>query len=142
MKTIICGPRDFEDYDELCLAIEKSGFEITEVVSGAANGADSLGERWAKENSVKVSKFPAKWKDLSHPEAIIRENSYGKYNAKAGFIRNEEMSLYADACIGIIHNDTRGTADMVSRAKERELEVYEHHAYETDLMDAVEEIEF
>ena len=142
MKTIICGPRDFEDYDELLIAIDRCGFEITEVVSGAAKGADSLGERWAKENGVKCIKYPAKWNDLSHPEAKIKEGPYGKYNCLAGFFRNEEMAMYAEACIAIIHNDTKGTADMVERAKEKELELYEHHAYQTDMMDAVAEIEF
>jgi hypothetical protein len=141
MKTIICGPRDFNDYDELCVAIEKSGIEITEVVSGAAKGADSLGEKWAKDNNVKCIKFKAKWDDISHPEALIKENTFGKYNAKAGFIRNEEMAMYAEACVAI-DDGSNGTADMIRRAKEKGHELYCHPPYESDVMDAVGEIEF
>jgi hypothetical protein len=141
MKTIICGPRDFTDYEELCLAIEKSGIEITEVVSGSAKGADALGERWARENGVKYVKFKAEWKDIDHPEAIVKENAYGKYNAKAGPIRNEKMTMYAEACIAI-DTGSNDSADMIRKAKEKELELYCHAPYESDILDAAAEVEF
>jgi hypothetical protein len=139
MKTIICGPRDFNDYEELCLAIQKSGIKITQVVSGAASGADSLGERWARENKIPVVKFKPKWNDISHPKAVVKTNAYGKYNALAGFIRNEEMAMHAQACIAI---DTGSNDDMIEKAKEKELEVYCHLPYESDMMDEMKKVKF
>ena len=57
MKTIIAGSRDLTDYNLVKLAVEESGFEIAEVVSGGARGVDRLGERWAKEHGVPIKRF-------------------------------------------------------------------------------------
>lgn len=142
MKVVICGPRDFNDYDEVLLAIEKSEYEITEVVSGGAKGVDSLGEKWARENDIPIKRFLPDWKDLSVPNAVVKENSYGKYNAAAGSVSNEKMAFHADAVIAVVHGETRGTADMIKQGKEKELEVYQHIAYESDFMDAVGKVDF
>ena len=92
MSTIISGLRDFDDYDLLKDVIKKSTFKITEVVSGQARGVDDLGEKWAKENNLPISLFPADWHDLSVPGAVIKTNGYGqKYNILAGFQQNEKM---------------------------------------------------
>ena len=109
MKVIIAGSREFSDYELLCQVVEKSGFDITEVVSGCARGTDKLGERWAKENGIPVKKFPAKWDEL------------GK---DAGYIRNREMADYADALISIVFPNSRGTRHMVRVAKLRNMECY------------------
>ena len=34
---------------------------ITEIVSGKAKGADSLGEKYASLNNIPVKEFPANW---------------------------------------------------------------------------------
>lgn len=52
MKVIVAGSRWIDNYDVVKQAIEESGFEITEVVSGVARGADTLGENWADANDV------------------------------------------------------------------------------------------
>jgi hypothetical protein len=112
MKVIIAGSRDVNDYKLVELAIKRSGFKITEVVSGMADGVDKIGIEWAKNNNVKWKEFPADWKNLDAPGAIIRENSYGKYNVKAGFDRNEEMGAYAERAIIIIKDESKGSTHM------------------------------
>ena len=57
-----------------------------EIASGAAKGADKLGEQYAKERGFKLTKFPANC------------NKYGK---TAGPKRNQQMAQYADALIAI-----------------------------------------
>lgn len=109
MKVIIAGCRDFNDYAHVCRAIKESEFEITEIVSGGANGVDKLGERYAKENNIPVKKFPADW------------NKYGK---GAGPKRNGEMAEYADALIAVWDNCSRGTGNMIDKANQRGLDVY------------------
>ena len=99
MKVIVAGTRTIEDYEVVCKAIEESGFEITELVSGGARGVDKLGERWAKENGVPVNVFQAEWE---------------KYGNRAGPIRNVAMGSYADALIAIRHGPSPGTSHMVS----------------------------
>lgn len=63
MKLAIIGSRDFEDY-ELCknTILKNCNInEITEIVSGGAKGADSLGEKFAKENNIKLTLFLPNW---------------------------------------------------------------------------------
>jgi hypothetical protein len=52
-----------------------------EIVSGGAQGADALGERFAEWNGTAVKKFPADW---------------DKHGKAAGHIRNREMGDYAN----------------------------------------------
>ena len=111
MKTIIAGGRDIEDYDAVVTAVELSGFEITEVVSGAARGVDSLGERWAEEHGIHVKQFPARWE---------------KHGRKAGPLRNEEMAKYADALIAVWDGASRGTENMIGHATMNRLAVFVH----------------
>jgi hypothetical protein len=116
VKTIIAGGRDYQftKLDEALLDAMRD--QITEVVSGKAPGADTCGERWARARGIPVHDAPAKWSDLSHPDALIRIRRDGsKYDARAGFRRNQEMADYADACI--LFPGGTGTEDMAKRAK-------------------------
>lgn len=98
-KLVIAGGRDFigteDDFhhiDDLC-----DYYEITEIVSGKAKGADLFGEECANRLNIPVKPFPADWDNLEAPGAIIRYTKYGKpYNAKAGTDRNEQMAIYTD----------------------------------------------
>jgi hypothetical protein len=130
MKVICCGPRDLEDYDLVEKAIEASGFKITLLISGGAKGADSLGEKWAKKNKVKIDRKPAEWDNLELLGAEIREryNTWKKCQEKyvwnAGFIRNSEMVKIADACIAIQIEETSGTQDTIKKCKEKGIPVF------------------
>jgi hypothetical protein len=131
LKTIIAGDREIKDIKLIEKAVKKSGFDITEVVSGAARGVDTLGEDWAKSKSIPIKRFPADWNNLKADGAVIKVNSYGKkYNVNAGFARNEEMAKYADALIAIQTNGpTSGTQSMIKLAKKYKLKIY---IYEKD----------
>ena len=54
MKLAIIGSRTFNNYELLCDHLEEHLNTTTMVVSGAARGADSMGEKWAKENGIKT----------------------------------------------------------------------------------------
>lgn len=99
MKVIIAGSRHmpFSMYPLIQQAVDKSGFNITEVVCGMARGADMFGAKWAYENKIPVKKFPANW------------DEHGK---AAGYIRNAEMAQYADAAIIFIWGGSSGSVDM------------------------------
>ena len=124
MKVIIAGSRDINSYNLIDQATKESGFDITEVVSGKANGVDTLGETWATNNGIPIKSFPALWDDFSQP-CHIKTNKYGKkYNSLAGFNRNQQMAEYGDALI-CIHNGSNGSEDMMKKMKELGKPVFE-----------------
>ena len=120
MRVIIAGSRFITDYDLVVKAVKESEFEITEVVCGAANGVDSLGERYAKENCIKLSYFYADWRGL------------GK---RAGYARNEQMSKYGEALIAVWDGESKGTKHMITLAKKKKLLVYVKNINEVNLND-------
>ncbi len=110
MKVIIAGSRTFDDYQTLKKICDHMLSESTniEIVSGTANGADKLGEKYAEENGYPITKFPADW------------NRFGK---SAGYVRNEEMAKYADALIAFHVDGSKGTQHMIDLAKKYNLKV-------------------
>ena len=131
MKVIVAGSRHIQDYSLVSTVISntlaKYNISITEIVSGCANGPDTLGEQWAVENGIKVEPFEALWDDLTVPNAKIKTNKWGKeYNALAGFQRNERMAEYGDVLIAIWDGKSIGTKDMIARAKKHDLFVLEY----------------
>src|SRR5690606_18107873 len=102
MKIIIAGSRYFTDVQDVRDAAAQCGFDITEVVSGAARGVDQLGEQWAKEHSIRVKQFCADWYEQG---------------LKAGMLRNAAMAGYADGLLAIWDGKSKGTADMIRKMR-------------------------
>lgn len=98
MKVIIAGSRTITDEKVLFKALRECEFEITEVVSGGARGADKLGENHAACLGIELKIFPANW------------DEHGK---KAGYLRNKEMGEYADALIALWDGQSKGTKHMI-----------------------------
>lgn len=102
MKYIIAGGRDFDNIYIMAQALDPFEKDITEVVSGTARGADSIGEQWARGRDIPVKRFEPNWEQ------------YGK---SAGFIRNSEMGAYADAAICFWNGKSAGTKHMIQTMK-------------------------
>lgn len=98
---------------------------IDELVSGANDASpDQWGETWASYRSdVDVVQFTPDWNDIDHPDAVVREGQYGKFDARAGPRRNGEMAEYANALVAFWDGDSNGTADMIDQAREAGLHV-------------------
>jgi hypothetical protein len=111
MRVIIAGSRTVKDYNELLYAITHSGFEITTVISGTAEGADRLGEQWAKDNGVPLERYPADW---------------NKYGFSAGYFRNVKMAETAEALILVWTGQSKGSASMKRIALMKQMLFYEH----------------
>ena len=112
-KVIIAGGRDFVDYNLLRekvnnILIEKRATHKIVIVSGCARGADTLGMRYASENTFDVDEYPAEW---------------DKYGKKAGYMRNVEMAENADALIAFWDGKSKGTKHMIDIATERNLPI-------------------
>lgn len=98
-KVAVIGSRDFTDYKMLCEVLDK--YDIREIVSGGARGADSLAARYAKERGIGLTEFIPDW-------------SVGKY---AGHIRNQDIIDYCDIVIAFWDLESKGTKDSISKAK-------------------------
>lgn len=106
-RVVIAGCRNYSDYDEakqyieFCLTDLKNNYDIV-IVSGGYKGADQLGERYAKENNLKIELHKARW-DL-----------YGKF---AGPKRNREMAEVSDYIICFWNGRSKGTKSMIDISK-------------------------
>jgi hypothetical protein len=111
-KVIVAGGRDFNDYPSLKKhldhALRNRISEGITIVSGAARGADSLGEKYAKEKGYEIDSHPADW------------DQYGK---SAGYIRNKEMAQTADALMAFWDGKSKGTKHMIDLAKKEGIKV-------------------
>lgn len=109
-KVIIAGGRYFSDYDLLKSKLDiilKNKPNVT-IVSGGANGADALGEKYANEKGFQIDKYPANWI---------------KNGRAAGPIRNSLMADNANALVAFWDGVSRGTRNMIQTAREKSLEV-------------------
>ena len=101
--VIIAGSREFNDYQLLCAKCDWlfQNRKPTSILCGKARGADTLGELYAKEHDIPVDYYPAEW---------------DKYGKSAGYIRNEQMAMNADALIAFWDGTSRGTKHMIDLA--------------------------
>jgi sugar lactone lactonase YvrE len=73
------------------------------VITGNAKGVDYIANQWAmKQPDIKIILFPAEW------------DKYGTY---AGPRRNLEMVKFCDRAIAIWNGSSKGTGDMIKKAK-------------------------
>lgn len=116
LRIIVAGSRTFNDYDLLESTLSdylKENNDNATIISGAARGADQIGERFARHHGYNLKCFPAQW------------DAYGR---SAGPIRNREMAKYAAEGRGVLFafwdGKSRGTKSMIDLAKQYGLEVH------------------
>jgi len=118
MKVIIAGGRDFHDIqmvdnemETLFYVPSKDDYlwNVDEIVSGTARGADQAGENWANRHNLPIKQYPADW------------DTHGK---GAGFIRNAAMAAYADVLVAFWDGKSRGTKHMIDTALKGGLDVH------------------
>lgn len=108
MKLAIIGSRKFNDWELLATSLEPYLKDVDLVISGGANGADKLGEKWATLNGIETLIFLADWEH------------FGK---RAGFIRNVDIITSCDLCIAFWDGISRGTAHSISLCNKYNKEV-------------------
>ena len=111
MRVLVCGDRLWDDLGTLLKRLEALP-EDTVVIHGACRGADRMGGAAAKTLDFEVEEYPADW---------------GRYGRGAGVIRNQQMLDEGRVDLVLaFHADigrSRGTADMVRRARKAGLPV-------------------
>lgn len=111
-RVIIAGSREYDDYHHLAKAcdflLKNVSHPRIEIVSGATRGADTLGERYAKERGHLLTRFPADW------------DTHGR---SAGPLRNRKMAEYANALIAFPIGKSAGTRNMIQQARQLGLDI-------------------
>ncbi|HEX7324268.1 MAG TPA: SLOG family protein [Rhodanobacteraceae bacterium] len=101
--VIVAGSRAFNDFDFLHHALQHllARLPVVTIVSGAARGADQLGERYARQCGIDLIRVPADW------------NAYGK---AVGMLRNQRMSWSASHLVAFWDSTSPGTRNMIDTA--------------------------
>ena len=121
MRVLVCGGRDFNDYDRVRKVLydfcdehklAENEYKMPSgltIVHGGARGADLLADQWAVVNWVPIEEHKADW------------NKHGK---AAGLIRNQQM-LDTGIDYIIAFPGGRGTEHMKSIARKAGVPVLE-----------------
>lgn len=112
MKILVCGGRDYNDYDRLedeLNTLWRVYGDFT-VISGMARGADSLAVRYAEQYNCPLEKFPALW------------DVHGR---SAGYIRNQLMLDEGQPDLVVAFPGGKGTENMKTIARKAGVEVVE-----------------
>ena len=132
MRVVIAGSRSIIGEDAVKLinkAVEDSGWEIDEVISGDAKGIDTAAIEWAKLNDVDLVRMPANWPKYPNKAAGYKRNQkmawYAKVIEQIFTLQGKEMpKRYKGGLIAIHKGNSKGTAHMIDIAREMELEVF------------------
>ena len=112
-RIIVCGGRDLVNATAFGMTmdifIQLHGMSRL-VMHGGARGADALANAWAEHHGVQVIAVPANWKG----EGL-----------RAGPIRNQLMLDLVKPDFVVALPGGPGTADMVRRAKEAGISIFE-----------------
>ena len=107
----VVGCRDFTDYWYLKYKLDFifQTHNTNKILSGGAQGTDSLACTYAQEHGYEFVEYPADWQQ------------YGK---KAGPIRNEQLVGDSDFVVAFWDGKSRGTKNSIDIAKRLNKRVY------------------
>lgn len=109
MKLAVVGSRGFNDYDLLAKEIDaiRKDKNITTIVSGGADGADALAEKYAIENGLGIIVITPEW---------------NKYGRRAGYIRNVKIWDSSNLGIAFWDGESKGTQHSFKISREQNKE--------------------
>jgi len=112
LRVLVCGGRGYRDWPQLSGELDRLHAErdFAEVIHGAAPGADTLADTWARSRGIVSRQFIALWQ------------TEGK---AAGPRRNQRMLDEGQPDLVVAFSGGKGTDDMVRRAKAAGVEVVE-----------------
>ena len=105
-RALICGGRDWKQTERTFEALDRyhQDHPIAVVIHGAARGADSLADQWAKSRNIPTLPFPVS------PAEWRRSRS-------AGHQRNQKMLEQGQPSVVIAFPGGPGTRNMKQKAQ-------------------------
>ncbi len=113
-KIAVVGSRSFNDYELLSKTLnEFNNCKIISIISGGAKGADTLAEKYAKENKI--------------PTEILKPD-WNRRGIGAGLERNTDIINKADIVVAFWDGESKGTLDSIQKAKKekKQLRIVEY----------------
>jgi YspA, cpYpsA-related SLOG family len=112
LRVLVCGGRDYAEAIRLYHVLDMIDIErgIDVVIHGASSGADKLAGEWAESRGKACRVEFADW---------------ARHGRAAGPIRNQKLIDEHNPELVIAFPGSRGTADMIRRAKKAGIEVME-----------------
>jgi hypothetical protein len=101
MKLLVCGGREFNDFDKMSKVLSEYTGEIT-LAHGNCKGTDRLAEQYALEHNWNVVPYPANW---------------ALYGKSAGPLRNQKMLVDFKPDVVVAFPGGKGTEDMIYKVK-------------------------
>lgn len=102
MKVGIVGSRSITDFEKIKEILDKTLEKNDIIVSGGAQGVDSLAEMYARLNNMQCEVYKPEW---------------DKYGNAAGFIRNSKIVEESDYIIAFWDGLSKGTMDTMMKAE-------------------------
>jgi hypothetical protein len=117
MKLAIAGYRGFTDYHlfkhHLVSFIEEHG-KPAEIISGGAKGADSMAERYAKEENIPIVVLKPDWKTRGRQAGLLRNTDIV---ARCSHLLAFPPRRFVPGSPGTNTSVGRGTQDTIKKAK-------------------------
>jgi hypothetical protein len=120
-KVIVTGGRRYGELETVIKVLDSLSPSV--IIEGGATGADALAREYASLRNLDGWTYQADWKDLSQPDARIKEGPYGSYDAQAGHRRNKVMLEENLDSVLVAFPGGHGTADCVAQAKKMGIKV-------------------
>lgn len=102
MKIAVIGSRSFNNYDLLEQTLNQ--YSISLLVSGGANGADSLAQKYAKQYGKSI---------------LIHYPDWTYLGKKAGYVRNKKIIDDSEKVIAFWNGTSKGTLNSIEEAKKQ-----------------------
>ncbi len=110
LNIIIAGSRNFNDYmflhTQMNKLLKEKNLEEVKIISGTADGADKLGEKYAESLGINFVRMPADW--------VHKGKS-------AGYLRNVQMAEIADYCVVFYDGKSKGSKHMIDICKKKKV---------------------
>jgi YspA, cpYpsA-related SLOG family len=118
MRLLVCGSRTWTDRARLWQALDQlvsqHGYGQVVLIEGDARGADRLAGQLARERGWALERYPADW---------TRQGRAAGFRRNARMLRQGHPDLVVAFTVGPLQ-ESRGTADMVRRAREAGVPVH------------------
>jgi len=115
------GSREFKSYEQIQRTANDFIGNEDQIVSGGALGADSMAQRYAKENGLKIVIFYPRWRNIVDGKSV--------YDAGAGFKRNKRIVEESDIVLAFYQKgrfQQGGTANTAAWARNLGKELHEY----------------
>jgi hypothetical protein len=112
MKIGVCGSRTIDTYGDVLQALHQSPWfprESGTVITGGADGVDSLAERIAESYGL---------------DTMTIEPRYDEWGPKAPLKRNTDIVNKADVLVAVWDGQSNGTRDTIDKALDRGMALY------------------